>query len=162
MEGNNHIFDLRENQDVRDEIDNLFTNIFLLSLKLENISNRTLQKDNLTIKQFLLIASIESFDHSPSIKEVAEKVSTTHQSVKEIAERLERRGFIKMEKDPNDKRILRLKTSEKNWEYWESRLGEHENVIFKLFDPFSDAEIHQFNEFVDRFVNHLRSNFNVG
>jgi DNA-binding MarR family transcriptional regulator len=162
MTGNEQLPKRRENKEVRDEIDSLFPNIFLLSLKLENISNRTLQKDDLTIKQFLLIASIESFDHAPSIKEVAEKVSTSHQSVKEIANRLEKRGFISIEKDPNDKRVLRLRTTQKNWDYWESRLGEHEDLIFRMFEIFSNKEIHQFNEMILRFVDHLQTNFNVG
>ena len=161
MGGQKEQLDRSEDQVVREEIDSLFTNIFLLSLKLENISNRILQKDDLTIKQFLLIAAIDSFEAPPSIKEVAEKTSTTHQSVKEIANRLDRRGFILIEKDPNDKRILRLSTTQKNWDYWESRLSEHENLIFKMFEPFSDDEIHHFNEYVNRFVGHLQLNFKV-
>ena len=149
----------RDNQKVRDEIDDVFTKIFLLSLRLENIGNRTLKKDQLTIKQFLLIASIESFDKPPSIKEVADMVSTSHQNVKEIADRLERRGFIKIERDKKDKRILRLKTTEKNARYWESRLDEHEDVIFSLFNPFTDKEIHAFKVLINKFLVHLEDNF---
>ena len=149
----------RDNQKVRDDIDDVFTKIFLLSLKMENIGNKTLKKDQLTIKQFLLIASIESFDEPPSIKEVAERVSTSHQNIKEIADRLEKRGFIKIEKDEKDKRILRLKTTEKNAQYWASRLDEHEDVIFALFNPFSDEEIYTFKVLINKFLNHLEENF---
>jgi DNA-binding MarR family transcriptional regulator len=152
-------FNRRDNQKVRDDIDDVFTKIFLLSLKMENIGNNTLKKDQLTIKQFLLIASIESFDEPPSIKEVADKVSTSHQNVKEIADRLEKRGFIKIEMDEKDKRILRLITTEKNARYWESRLDEHEEVIFKIFNPFCDEEIHTFKVLINKFLNHLEKNF---
>jgi DNA-binding MarR family transcriptional regulator len=149
----------RENQEVRDEIDDVFTKIFLLSLKMENIGNKTLKKDQLTIKQFLLIASIESFDEPPSIKDVANMVSTSHQNVKEIADRLEKMGFIRIERDQKDKRILRLKTTEKNARYWASRLDEHEDVIFALFDPFTDKEIHTFKVLINKFLDHLEENF---
>jgi DNA-binding MarR family transcriptional regulator len=149
----------RENQEVRDEIDDVFTKIFLLSLRLENIGNKTLKKDQLTIKQFLLIASIESFDEPPSIREVADMVSTSHQNVKEIADRLEKRGFIKIERDEKDKRILRLKTTKKNARYWASRLDEHEDLIFDLFNPFTDREIHTFNVLINKFLDHLEENF---
>ena len=145
----------RENQEVRDEIDDVFTKIFLLSLRLENIGNKTLKKDQMTIKQFLLIASIESFDDPPSIGEVAAMVSTSHQNVREIADRLEKRGFIKIERDKKDKRILRLKTTEKNAKYWVSRLDEHEDVIFALFKPFTDEEIHTFDVLVNKFLDHI-------
>jgi DNA-binding MarR family transcriptional regulator len=149
----------RDNKEVIDDIDDVFTKIFLLSLKMENIGNKALKKDQLTIKQFLLIASIESFEHPPSIKEVADMVSTSHQNVKEIADRLEKRGFIKIEKDEKDKRILRLKTTEKNAQYWASRLDEHEDVIFALFNPFSDEEIRTFKVLINKFLNHLEENF---
>ncbi len=160
MQQNNEPIQRRENKKVRDEIDHLFTNIFLQSLKLESISNRALKKDELTIKQFLLIASIESFDHAPSIKEVSKKTSTSHQSVKETATRLQSRGFVSIEKDEDDKRVLRLRTTQKNWDYWESRLEEHEYLIFKIFEIYSDKEIQQFNGFVQRLVDHLQNNFN--
>lgn len=149
----------RDNQKVRDDIDDVFTKIFLLSLRLENIGNRTLKMDLLTIKQFLLIASIESFDEPPSIREVANMVSTSHQNVKEIADRLEKRGFIRIEQDEKDKRILRLKTTEKNARYWASRLDEHEDVIFAMFNPFTDREIHTFKVLINKFLGHLEDNF---
>jgi DNA-binding MarR family transcriptional regulator len=149
----------RDNQKVRDEIDDVFTKIFLLSLRLENIGNKTLKKDQLTIKQFLLIASIESFDEPPSIKDVANMVSTSHQNVKEIADRLEKMGFIKIVRDEKDKRILRLKTTAKNSRYWASRLDEHEDVIFAMFNPFTDREIHTFKVLINKFLNHLEDNF---
>lgn len=150
----------RENRKVYDEIDSLFTNIFLQSLKLESISNKTLKKDDLTIKQFLLIAAIGSFEHPPSIKEVARKTSTSHQSVKETATRLEKREFVSIEKDEDDKRVLRLRTTRKNWDYWESRLDEHEKLIFKIFEIYSDEEIFIFNEFIKRMIDHLQNDFN--
>jgi DNA-binding MarR family transcriptional regulator len=149
----------RDNQKVRDEIDDVFTKIFLLSLKLENIGNTTLKKDQLTIKQFLLIASIESFDEPPSIKEVANMVSTSHQNVKEIADRLEKIGFIRIVRDKKDKRILRLETTKKNAQYWAYRLDEHEDLIFAMFNPFTDKEIHTFKVLINKFLTHLENNF---
>jgi DNA-binding MarR family transcriptional regulator len=136
----------RDNQKVRDEIDDVFTKIFLLSLKLENIGNTTLKKDQLTIKQFLLIAS-------------ANMVSTSHQNVKEIADRLEKIGFIRIVRDKKDKRILRLETTKKNAQYWAYRLDEHEDLIFAMFNPFTDKEIHTFKVLINKFLTHLENNF---
>lgn len=141
-----------QNEEVRNEIDDLFTKIFLLSRRLEHISNRALKKDQLTIKQFLLIAAIESFDEPPSISQLSHKITTSHQNVKEIADRLQARGFVNIVKDEKDKRVLRLSNTKMNWEYWESRLVEHERLIFGLFDPFSDEEVHQFDQLVNRFL----------
>jgi len=142
-----------QNEVLTNEIDDLFTKIFLLSRRLEYISNRTLKKDQLTIKQFLLIAAIESFDEPPSISQLSYKITTSHQNVKEIANRLEARGFIKIERDHKDKRVLRLSNTKKNWDYWESRLEEHARLIYGLFQSFTDEEIHNFDVLVNTFLN---------
>ncbi len=146
-----------ENETVRNEIDDIFTKLFLLSRRLEHISNRVLEKDELTIKQFLLIAAIESFDEAPSISKLAHKMTSSHQNVRELADRLQKRGFVKIERDEQDRRVLRLSTTKKNWDYWESRLAEHERYIYRLFKPFSDEEIHHFNRFVNMFLDNTEN-----
>ena len=40
-----------------------------------------------------------------------------------------------------------------------AELDEHEDVIFTLFNPFTDREIHTFNVLVNRFLEHLNENF---
>jgi len=150
-----------QNEAVRSEIDDLFTKIFLASRRLEFISNNVLKKDQLTIKQFLMIAAIESFEEPPSISQVAHEITTSHQNVKELADRLASRGFINIERDEKDKRVLRLSTTKKNWDYWESRLEEHEKLIFGLFQPFSDEDIHTFDLLVNRFLNNSEKFLNI-
>jgi DNA-binding MarR family transcriptional regulator len=119
-----------------------FAKIFLLNNKLQYIIDKELQKDQLTTKQFLLIAAVEkAFDHPPSLKEVAYALGTSHQNAKQIANQLQRKGFIAMEKDPNDRRVTRLKVTEKNRRYWDSRAGEHEEVVLGLFNFLSEEEI---------------------
>jgi len=119
-----------------------FAKIFLLSNKLQYIIDKELQKDQLTTKQFLLIAAVEkAFEGPPSLKEVAYVLGTSHQNVKQIANQLERKGFIVMEKDPKDKRVTRLKVTEKNRRYWDSKAGDHEEIVLGLFSYLSEEEI---------------------
>jgi len=119
--------------------------LLLLSHRIEYITDSELKKDGLTTKQFLVVAGIERlFDHSPSISELAEALSTTHQNIKQIALQLENKGFIWIKKDEKDKRTWRLKVTDKNKEYWQSRALEHESVIRSLFASLSDNEIQSF------------------
>ena len=119
-----------------------FAKIFLLNNKLQYIIDKELQKDQLTTKQFLLIAAIEkAFDRPPSLKEVAYALGTSHQNVKQIANQLQRKGFIALEKDPDDRRVTRLNVTEKNRRYWDSRAGEHEEIVLGLFSFLSEDEV---------------------
>ncbi|MHA1424262.1 MAG: MarR family winged helix-turn-helix transcriptional regulator [Candidatus Thorarchaeota archaeon] len=131
-----------------------FAMVFLLSQRFEYIANRSLKRDGLTTKQFLAIAAIEKgFDSPPSISEVGEFLSTSHQNVKQIADQLERKGFIKIEKDSDDRRRLLLKVTKKNKEYWESKAEEHIAEVRRLFDSLTQREIDVFYNIVAKLLN---------
>ena len=84
---------------VRDMADS-FGYIFLLSRRFEYITDQVLVKDDLTTKQLLaLIAIEEGFETLPSITQLAEVLSTTHQNIKKIALQLEKKGFVEIIKD---------------------------------------------------------------
>jgi len=119
-----------------------FPLLLFLSHRLEYIADSELQKDNLTAKQYLAIVVIENlYGHPPSISELAESLSTTHQNIKQIALQLQKKGFIRIERDESDKRIWRLNVTEKNKAYWNSRAKEHEAIVRSFFASLTDAEI---------------------
>ena len=129
---------------VQDMLDS-FGYIFLLSHRFEYLTDSVLAVDNLTTKQLLaLIAIEEGFEEPPSISQVAEVLSTTHQNVKKLALQLERKGFIEIFKDERDRRRSLMKTTQKNREYWESRATEHLGAIQSLFTSLSSEELSTF------------------
>ena len=75
------------------------------------------------------------------ISEIAEVLSTTRQNIKQIALKLQEKEFIAIEKDQKDKRVLRLRLTEKNRRYWESNKDEDEAFIRSLFNSLTDNEI---------------------
>jgi hypothetical protein len=90
------------------DVDQLPSHVFYelihLNHRLEYIMDRTLEADDLTCKQWLTIAMIESFSEAPTIKMVAARMGTTRQNISPIGRHLERKGFITMERDPSDRR----------------------------------------------------------
>jgi len=123
-----------------------FPLLLFLSHRLEYIGDSELKKDDLTTKQYLTVVVIENlYDHSPSISELAQSLSTTHQNIKQIALQLQKKGFIKIERDENDKRTWRLNVTEKNRAYWNSRAKEHEAIVRSFFASLTDTEIQTFS-----------------
>jgi DNA-binding MarR family transcriptional regulator len=130
-----------------------FALLFLLSHRFEYVADSELRRDDLTTKQFLALVAIEkAYDHPPSIKEVADVLSTTHQNVKQIAVQLQKKGFVTIEKDAQDKRKLILQVTHKNREYWDSAAQRHEQIISALFGCLNDGEIGQFHELVSKLI----------
>lgn len=120
----------------------LFAYIFLLSQRLQYISDKVLEADDLTTKQFLMLAVTEkAFDHPPGLKEVAEALGTSHQNVKQMADQLKRKGFIEMTRDPADRRVTRLRTTQQNRLFWDSRAEKHIHDILNMFQSLTDQEI---------------------
>lgn len=116
--------------------------LFLIQQRWSYTISKEFQKDQITTKQWLMLIVVGSaFNHDPSMQDVADAMSITHQNVKQLATRLENSGFIIIERDPKNKRILRLKTTEKSLEYWKSREEEHAKSIATYFKDLEDEEI---------------------
>jgi DNA-binding MarR family transcriptional regulator len=124
-----------------------FERLLNLSHQVELAMDRMLRKDDLTVKQFQMIAIIgKRFTSPPSIMELAEQMGTTHQNVKQLALQLERRGYVEIFRDEKDKRIWRVRLTEKNAAYWEQKAPEHMRFMMDLFASLDDGELEKLND----------------
>jgi DNA-binding MarR family transcriptional regulator len=89
----------------------------------------------------MLIVVATGFKTPPSIQEVAEAMSTTHQNVKQVAAGLERGGFMTLERDPDNRRIIRLKVTEKCFAVFKSREESDVKTILYMFENLTDDEM---------------------
>lgn len=116
--------------------------LFLIQQRWTYTINKEFEKDNITTKQWLMLIVIgTAFQHAPSMQEVADAMSITHQNVKQLAVRLESEGFITIERDEKNKRILRLKETQKTDEYWKKMEHDHAKAIKSYFKDLDDDEI---------------------
>ncbi|MCC7559233.1 MAG: MarR family transcriptional regulator [Methanobacterium sp.] len=116
--------------------------LFLIQQRWGYIIGKDLADDQITTKQWLMmIVMANAFRNPPSMQEVADAMSTTHQNVKQLATRLEARGFLKIERDPENRRINRLKVTAECFEYWDKRTSENTKSIVSLFQGLEDVDI---------------------
>ncbi len=129
----------------------VFSYLFVLSQRIEYIADSFLKKDNLTTKQLLtLIAIGNAFDSEPSVSEVAEILSTSHQNVTQIALNLQIRGFVEILKDPRDGRRRLLKLTEANEKFWNDREMENYDNMKKIFSYLTKDEISEFHRILTK------------
>ena len=108
--------------------------LFLVQQRWSYVISKELADDDITTKQWLMmIVMANAFQNPPSMQEVADAMSTTHQNVKQLATRLEDRGFLKIERDPKNRRILRLNVTDECLQFWEKRAPEDMKTISKHF-----------------------------
>ena len=129
----------------------IFGNLFYLANKFQAIMDKDFARHGLTTKQWFLMAVLgEFFDSPPTLKMLAKRMGSSHQNVKQIALKLESKGFIKLSKDSEDKRAVRVEMTEFCDAYWTNR-AEGDLEFFKnLFETFEEAEVHQLFELLDK------------
>ncbi|KEJ00893.1 MarR family transcriptional regulator [Clostridium botulinum A2B7 92] len=128
------------------EIDNIdkryhvFGMLFLLSNKLEALGNNFLGE--LTTKQwFFMLILMNFFKEPPTLSELALEMGTSHQNAKQIAIKLEEKGFLVVKKDTKDKRVLRLTSTNKIEKYVKLRKDKDHFFIEKFFNVLTKEEV---------------------
>jgi len=135
----------------------IFGSIFLLAQRWQYLGDRFLADEKVTTKQWLLLAVISSlFDAPPTLSQAAEAMGTSRQNVKQIALKLERRGFIKIKIDAKDSRILRLHITAKNQTFWKKRADKDIAHILDLFESLSSTELKTFHKIMQKLDKHTR------
>ena len=130
-----------------------FGYLFLLSQRFEYMTDYVLREDNLTTKQLLTLISIGNvFDHPPSIGEVAEVMSTSHQNIKKIALQLEKRGFVEIAEDEQDRRKKLLRLTDYNDEFWDQRAENHTKSMVQLYSSLSKQELMAFHQTMTKLI----------
>lgn len=129
-----------KNQSPIDQQAQLFGEIFLLSNRLQIIGDSYLKE--ITTKQWFLMVIIERFgEYHPTLSEVAKELGSSRQNLKQIALKLQNKGYLTIEKDTKDSRVLRLSLTKKSGQFWAGREEQDKEFIKSLFSGVSANEI---------------------
>lgn len=133
--------------DILDKQKYIFGMLFLLANRLQVIGDRYMSMDGITTKQWFLTVIISQFgDHPPTLSEVADIMGSSRQNVKQLALKLEEKEFLRIERDEQDARALRLKLTEKCNKFWEKREAKDSQFIRDIFGNLSLEELDKMAE----------------
>ena len=114
--------------------------------------------EEITCKQFFLLACMSLFKDAspPTANEMAEVMGCSRQSVKEILNSLEKKGFILMVTDEADKRKKRITLTEKADEFRARNFAREVDFINGLYDGLTDDEIKATYRVITRLEENLK------
>ena len=92
-------------------------------------------------KQFFAIICINMCKTSPTVKELAEIMGSSHQNVKQILLKLEKKGFVGIEADELDKRKQRIVLTDYCREFCEKNDEMSISIMKRLFDGVSEEQL---------------------
>lgn len=97
--------------------------------------------EEITWKQFFAIICINICKESPTIKDLAEVMGSSHQNVKQILLKLEKKGFIEMIPDEKDKRKQRIILTERCLQFCEKNDEESKKRIARIYEGIDDRQL---------------------
>jgi len=92
-------------------------------------------------KQFFAIICISMCKSNPTVKELAEIMGSSHQNVKQILLKLEKKGFVRIAVDEKDKRKQRIELTDYCREFCEKNDELSMNTMRKLFTGVSEEQL---------------------
>lgn len=116
-----------------------FVNIFICANRLQAIMDNGFV--DITAKQWLAITMIDAFPEPPTLKQISELSGVTHQSMRQIVDRLVDRDFLEVVPDKKDKRSIRLVKTEAANHIRTKKAGQNEQFVYKLFDCLDEEEL---------------------
>lgn len=128
-------------------------NLLIVANKLDKILDRELKIFDITSKQFLMSAIIDTlFEEPPTLKKLACEMGSSHQNIKQVALKLEKKGLIEFEKDDNDRRVTRIRMSEDGYEFWESTHQKGHQFTESTFAGINQAELQNFRMTLEKIM----------
>ena len=115
-----------------------YVNIFVCANRLQAIMDSGLE--DITAKQWLAITMIDAFPEPPTLKQMAEMSGVTHQSMRQIVDRLIDKGFLEVVPDKKDKRAIRLVKTEAANNIRTKKADQNISFVYRLFDCLSNEE----------------------
>ncbi|SES27098.1 MarR family winged helix-turn-helix transcriptional regulator [Salipaludibacillus aurantiacus] len=137
----------------------IFGSLFLLVNKLQAKGDQWLAgKEGMTLRQWFLTAMIMySGERTPALGEVADLMGTSHQNAKQVANKLEKNGFIEFSKDMKDRRVLRLTLTKKSTEFWKEQEGESNEFLTNLFYDLTEEELAVTKRVINKMITSLEN-----
>lgn len=136
----------------------IFASMLLIANKMDTLLERSLSKYNITAKQwFMLIVTVNAFKESPSIKEIAKVMGSSHQNVKQLALKLEAKGMVLLEKDKKDLRATKVILTKECFELF--KLLEEEGFVFmnKFYKEINSKQLKDARIFINQIMDNLKN-----
>ncbi len=92
-------------------------------------------------KQFFAIICINMCNEKPTVKELAEIMGSSHQNVKQILLKLEKKGFVSITADESDKRKQRIVLTDYCKDFCNKNDKTSVIIMEKLFKGISEEQL---------------------
>lgn len=127
------------------DFSNIPSNYYLLGLlsafenRFQAMADNTMQE--ISWKQFFAIICINMCKEPPTLKELSDILGSSHQNVKQILLKLEKKNFIQFQTDDTDKRKQRIVLTDYCKEFCAKNDEMSRGIMEKMFNGVPEEDI---------------------
>lgn len=122
-----------------------FTNILVCSNMMQTMFSKT--QDGITSKQWLLLTIASHAEDEPyTLSEIGTIMGCSRQNVKQIANVLNKNGYLNFTKIDGDKNAMRILPTKKWFDYCKQNEEVTSNILEEIFKDFSNDELKSYFE----------------
>ena len=92
-------------------------------------------------KQFFAVICIDLCKEPPTLRELSEILGSSHQNVKQILLKLEKKGFIRFQADSRDKRKQRIELTDRCRQFCEKNDELCASIMDRMFSGISQEDL---------------------
>ena len=137
------IEEVRNNENV--DFSGIPSNYFLLGLisafenRFQALADSTMQE--ISWKQFFAVICINMCKEPPTLKELSDILGSSHQNVKQILMKLEKKNFIEFRTDESDKRKQRIVLTDYCRKFCEKNDNMSRAIMVGMFNGIPEKDI---------------------
>lgn len=109
-------------------------------------------------KQFFAIICINLCKNPPTIKELSDIMGTSHQNIKQILLKLEKKGFVTITLDREDKRKQRIILTEKCLDFCKKNDNNSDTFVQSMFYDISEEQLYITIQTIIKMEDNLKRN----
>ena len=130
--------------------------LFVTANRLDTIMERNFTEFGVTTKQwFLSIVVDRLFEDPPTMKQAAYAMGSSHQNIKQLALKLHKKGLLRLDKDAQDARLMRLSLTPEGQQLWQMVRLQRDPFQERLFEGISAEELKTVRGVMERLLHNI-------
>lgn len=117
----------------------IFSSWFIVGNKLQTIFDNHIPQ--ISLKQFMLLSIVHQSKEPSTFTQLGNILGCSRQNIKKLAEILEKKGFVIIQKSPHDTRAMCICPTDKVNDFFENDFLEYQEELKYLFEVYTDKEI---------------------
>lgn len=117
----------------------IFSSLFIVGNKLQTIFDNHIPQ--ISLKQFMLLSIVRQSKEPLTFTQLGSILGCSRQNIKKLAEILEKKGFVIMQKSPHDTRAMCICPADKVNDFFENDFSKYQEELKYLFEVYTDEEI---------------------